>query len=83
MATEIPLGFDGITPNEGTTSTSPADFTVEFTPAGDVDDAVADSSSPGPGGKEEGVQLLDMGGGAGKISPTLEEKVSRHCAGGL
>ena len=78
MATEIPLGFDGITPNEGTTSTSPADFTVEFTPAGDVEDAVAETS-PEPGVKDhEGVQLLDMGGGAGKVSPTLEEKVRGH-----
>lgn len=73
MATEIPLGFDGVTSDSagGTTSTSPADFTVQFTPA--VDPEIADVAET-PATKED-AKLLNVGKRNGSQSPTEEEKV--------
>lgn len=64
MATDTSIGFEGLVQEDETRggSTSPADYTVQFTPA--VDGAEK------KGGEGEDIQLLDVAG-----VPTDAEKV--------
>ena len=80
MATElqpvsdIPLGFDGLAvrSGSGSGSASPADYTVQFTPAGDADTPRTE--------KSEEIGLLETGKGVKKVEiQTDEQKVNILC----
>ncbi len=65
MAEDIPLGFDGISGDEG--RSSPTDYTVQFTPSAA---ATEPESKPAAGAMDE-VGLLETP----KLETTEEEKV--------
>lgn len=65
--TDAPLGFDGLAEG-GSGSASPADYTVQFTPAGDADTPRTE--------KSEEIGLLETGKGVKTIEiQTDEQKV--------
>lgn len=71
--TDVPLGFDGIA--EGRSgSGSPADYTVQFTPAGDADTPRTE--------KSEEIGLLETGRGVKEIQIQSDEQkvMTSSCA---
>ena len=69
MTENIPLGFDGISGDEG--HGSPTDYTVQFTPSSQVEHVVEDGS----GSKQDPGQLEEVGLLETRKETSPEEKV--------